>query len=66
MPTRIRSDFARLDVKDGRRAIARRLDAGEPVTVQITMTLDPDPAARSDDGISIEFGGTVTAVREVN
>jgi len=65
MPTRIRSTFASIDVTDGGLTLARRLDAGEPVTVQITMTLDPDPRARNDDGTSISFSGDVTDVREI-
>jgi hypothetical protein len=53
----IHSDFAILDVKDGRHELAKRIRAGEKFTVTFDLTLDT--VHSKDDGVSIEFSGSV-------
>ena len=59
---RISSDFALLDVKQGRVALARRINAGERVPVTIRGYIDT--VHGSDDGTSIEFSIEVTSAVE--
>lgn len=59
-----KSDFAILDVKNGRAALSRRLLAGEKVDVWIKATLQNHPGAIGrDDGVSIEFSADVHSVK---
>lgn len=53
MPISINSDFALLDVKKGRVALARRINAGERIPVTIRGYIDN--VHSNDDGTSIEF-----------
>lgn len=57
-----KSGFAILDVKSGRAALAKRIGAGEKVRVRIDMVLDTRHSR--DDGISIEFSGQVSSVKQ--
>lgn len=59
---RFKSDFAILDVKAGRQQLARNIERGEKIKVQIIMVLDNQSGR--DDGISIEFSGEVMSVKE--
>lgn len=61
----MKSGFALIDIKAGRKGIEKRLRRGEKVTVNLTATLDPDPRGWSDDGISTEFSALVTSIKEV-
>jgi hypothetical protein len=54
------SDYAILDVKKGRAALARRLEKGEKVKVTIVGTIDYQSG--NDDGTSIEFSVSVASV----
>lgn len=49
----IDSDFAILDVKKGRKKLAKRIAAGETFRVQIEAEINHQHSA--DDGVSIEF-----------
>lgn len=53
---KISSDFALLDVKHGRVALARRINSGERVPVTIRGYIDT--VHGNDDGTSIEFALT--------
>lgn len=59
----IDSDFALLDIKRGRKKIAKRLEKSGPIEVLILGTIDR--AWGNDDGTSIEFEMTVKSVQEV-
>jgi len=54
-------DFAILDVKAGRAALAKKLAAGKKVRVRIDMVIEAQHG--SDDGVSIEFNGSVQSVK---
>jgi hypothetical protein len=56
-----KSDFAILDVKTGRAALAKRLKSG-PIKVRIDMFIDY--AHGNDDGVSQEFSCTTLSVKE--
>jgi hypothetical protein len=56
-----KSDFAILDVKAGRAALAKKLAAGKKVRVRIDMVIEAQHG--SDDGVSIEFNGSVQSVK---
>ena len=56
-----KSDFAILDVKAGRAALAKKLAAGKKVRVRIDMVIEAQHG--SDDGVSIEFSGSVQSVK---
>lgn len=58
---KIQSDFALLDVKRGRKALARHLAKHGPQEVVVKMTLRR--VWGNDDGTSIEFQADVTDVR---
>jgi hypothetical protein len=53
MAIKISSDFAILDVKNGRVALAKRINRGERVPVTIRGYIDT--VHSNDDGTSIEF-----------
>ena len=57
-----KSDFALLDVKKGRQALAKKIAAGGKVRVRIDMVIDTQHG--SDDGTSIEFCGDVLSVKQ--
>jgi len=57
-----KSDFAILDVKAGRKALAKRIALGEKVRVLISMVIDEQHS--HDDGVSIEFNGEVQSVKQ--
>lgn len=57
-----KSDFAILDVKQGRTRLARRLALDGCVRVCVEMSIDY-PHGR-DDGTSVEFSCTVLSVKE--
>jgi hypothetical protein len=57
-----KSDFALLDVKKGRQALAKKIAAGGKVRVRIDMVIDCQYG--SDDGTSIEFSGEVLSVKQ--
>ncbi len=57
-----KSDFAILDVKKGRQDLHKRIGRGEKVRVRIDLTLDTIHS--DDDGVSREFSGRVTLVKE--
>jgi hypothetical protein len=61
-PAPFKSDFAILDVKAGRKALAKRMARGEKVRVLIDMVIDRQHG--NDDGVSIEFNGTVQSVKQ--
>lgn len=56
-----KTDFAILDVKAGRAALAKKLAAGKKVRVRIDMVIEAQHG--SDDGVSIEFNGSVQSVK---
>lgn len=56
-----KSDFAILDVKAGRAALAKKLAAGKKVRVRIDMVIEAQHG--SDDGVSIEFNGSVQSIK---
>lgn len=58
------SDFAIIDVKDGREALAARIVRGEKVRVRIEAEIDC--AWSDDDGVSQEFGLVVHGVEVLN
>lgn len=58
----IESNFAILDVKAGRSALKKRVEAGERIQVIIHGTIDYIHS--HDDGISREFSVSVTEVVE--
>ena len=55
------SDFALLDVKVGRSALAKRVKSG-PIRIRVDMTIDYVHGA--DDGTSQEFSCSVFSVKE--
>lgn len=59
VPT-ITSDFAIIDVKRGRRELARFIGNGGKVLVRAEVLLDS--VNSRDDGTSIEFSGSVTSI----
>lgn len=61
-PAPFKSDFAILDVKAGRKALAKRIARGEKVRVLIDMVIEQQHGC--DDGVSIEFSGTVQSVKQ--
>lgn len=61
-PAPFKSDFAIIDVKAGRKALAKRLARGEKVRVLIDMVIEQQHGC--DDGVSIEFSGTVQSVKQ--
>lgn len=62
-PAFFKSDFAILDVKNGRSALERKIALrGAPVHVCVDMLIDR--VHGHDDGTSQEFSCTVTAVKE--
>lgn len=61
-PAPFKSDFAILDVKSGRKALAKRMARGEKVRVLIDMVIEQQHG--NDDGVSIEFSGTVQSVKQ--
>lgn len=61
-PAPFKSDFAILDVKAGRKALAKRIARGEQVRVLIDMVIECQHG--NDDGVSIEFNGHVQSVRQ--
>ena len=57
------SDFAILDVKDGRKELERKIALrGGPVHVLVDMLIDS--ANGNDDSTSMEFSCTVKSVKE--
>jgi len=58
-----KSDFALLDVKAGRKALAKRIAKGERIPVVIRGTICGQWSR--DDGTSIEFEIGVSSVEEV-
>jgi hypothetical protein len=61
-PAPFKSDFAILDVKAGRAALATRvLRSGRAIRVRVDMLIN---ASGSDDGTSTEFSCTVLSVKE--
>lgn len=61
-PAPFKSDFAIIDVKAGRKALAKRMARGEKVRVLIDMVIDRQHG--NDDGVSIEFSGTVQSMKQ--
>lgn len=57
-----KSTFAILDVKKGRAALAKKIKAGGKVRVRIDMLIDTQWG--NDDGVSIEFSGDVTSIKQ--
>lgn len=57
-----KSDFAILDVKKGRQALAKKIFAGGKIRVRIDMLIDQQWG--TDDGTSIEFSGKVLSVKQ--
>lgn len=58
-----KSDFAILDVKAGRAALMKRVEAGNKVRVLIEAEIDT--VHGHDDGVSREFNCIVHSVKEV-
>jgi hypothetical protein len=56
-----KSDFALLDVKAGRRQLAKRIARGEKVLVFVEMVIDSQ--FDHDDGTSIEFSCDVKSMK---
>lgn len=56
----IYSDFAILDVKKGRKALAKMVKDGHRFKTKIEMIIDQQNS--NDDGVSIEFSGEVIRV----
>lgn len=61
----LKSGFAQIDVTGGRKALEKRLRAGEEVVVTVTVRLDTDSRAWNDDGVSTSFSGEVLHLAEV-
>jgi len=61
-PAPFKSDFAILDVKTGRKALAKRIAKGGKVRVLIDMLIEGQSSP--DDGVSIEFNGEVQSVKQ--
>ncbi len=64
MAKELKSDFAILDVKGGRAALRKRIEAGEKVHVVIRGVIDT--VHSHDDGTSIEFSLAVKSAHEVS
>lgn len=62
-PAKFKSSFLLLDVKTGRKALAKQMARGEKVRVLIEATIDAQ--ASGDDGVSIEFSAEVHSVQEI-
>jgi hypothetical protein len=60
---KVKSDFALLDVKKGRRALRKRLEQN-PTRIPVTIHGFIATAWSDDDGTSIEFEVEVTSVKE--
>ena len=58
-----KSDFAILDVKAGRAALMKRVEAGNKVRILIEAEIDS--VYGHDDGVSREFNCIVHSVKEV-
>lgn len=63
-PTAFKSEFAILDVTDGRAGLLARVRKGEKVHVVITGILEGNWAIGPDDGVSREFSVSVSHVQE--
>lgn len=63
MANTFKSDFAILDVKQGRNALMKRVKVEGKVRVLIEAYIDH--VHSNDDGVSREFGLVVTSVKEV-
>jgi len=62
-PAFFKSDFAILDVKEGRADLERKIKLrGGPVHVRVDMLINY--VSGNDDGVSQEFACTVTSVKE--
>ena len=61
-PAPFKSDFAILDVKTGRKALAKRIARGEKVRVLVDMVIDAQGS--HDDSGSIQFIGEVQSVKQ--
>lgn len=61
----MRSDYARVDIKAGRKALEKRLRQGERVEVIIRGIIDTDPRSWNDDGASTEFAVISVDLEEV-
>lgn len=59
--TSFKSNYAILDVKKGRAALARKIVKGEKIKVYVEMILDTQSS--HDDGTSIEFSGEVISLK---
>jgi len=57
-----KSDFALIDVKKGRSALAKKIAAGGKVRVRIDAVIDSQWGR--DDGTSIEFCANVLSVKQ--
>ena len=57
-----KSDFAILDVKEGREDLRFKIMNGGKVRVRVEMEIDTQWGA--DDGVSIEFAGDVLSVKQ--
>lgn len=57
-----KSTFALLDVKQGRHALAKKIEAGERVRVLVDLEINTKWS--QDDGISIEFSGDVLSIKQ--
>lgn len=57
-----KSNFAILDVKKGRAALAKKIAAGGKVRVRIDMEINAQWG--DDDGTSIEFSGDVLSIKQ--
>lgn len=63
--TKLKSDFAIIDIKTGRSAIKKRLSKGEKVVLDLRVELYNDWRSwGNDDGESIEFSGEVISAKE--
>lgn len=56
-----KTDFAIIDVKQGRAKLAKFIKAGHRVLLRLEIVIDQQNS--SDDGTSIEFCGKVVSVR---
>lgn len=64
-PTKINSTFAILDVKKGRRALAKRFEKDKGLRIPVIIKGYITHQWGGDDGTSIEFGVDVDDVEEV-
>lgn len=62
-PPMFKSDFALLDVKQGRAALEKRVRAGEKIMIRVDMEINS--VWSDDDGISREFSCEVKAVKQL-